>query len=260
MLMFLAPVQAQGRGSGSVSLDERREPSRRAFPALHFFPMYILVECRLHGCLQDRQIRQVLVHLGLPQEVPWAVARGGRFQMPGPPQASPEGPSSLGPSAPPLLLTHLLRLSSLQGPQLLAHQRWENVCWDKGYETSGQRRSRVCHLGCSRRLPCLWCQPVGQKRLCWEGAGVRSGIEEESGPGEGSRRWGWGSGGLGLGRPGSGGAQHPHLKHSWIQSRVMLDLVSWKSLLALSIPWNTWERGVASGMEGGKRVPSRSFS
>ena len=84
--------------------------------------------------------------------------------MPGPPQASPEGPSSLGPSAPPLLLTRLLRLSSLQGPQLLAHQRWENVCWDKGYETSGQRRSRVCHLGCSRRLPCLWRQPVGQKR------------------------------------------------------------------------------------------------
>lgn len=35
----------------------------------------------------------------------------------------------------------------------------------------------------------------------------------------------------------------------------MLDLVSWKSLLALSMPWNTWERGVASGMEGGKRVP-----
>lgn len=63
------------------------------------------------------------------------------------------------------------------------------------------------------------------------------------------------SGGLGLGRPGSGGPQHPHRKHSWIQSRVMLDLVSWKSLLALSMPWNTWERGVASGMEGGKRVP-----
>lgn len=26
-------------------------------------------------------------------------------------------------------------------------------------------------------------------------------------------------------------------------------------MLALSMPWNTWERGVASGMEGGKRVP-----
>lgn len=36
-----------------------------------------------------------------------------------------------------------------------------------------------------------------------------------------------------------------HLKHSWIQSRVMLDLVSWKSLLALSMPWNTCGRGVA---------------
>lgn len=118
--------------------------------------------------------------------------------MPGPPQASPEGPSSLGPSAPPLLLTHLLRLSSLQGPQLLAHQRWENVCWDKGYEMSGQRRSRVCHLGCSRRLPCLRCQPVGQKRLCWEGAGVRSGIEEEW-PWGGEQEVGVGEWRLGLG-------------------------------------------------------------
>lgn len=43
-----------------------------------------------------------------------------------------------------------------------------------------------------------------------------------------------------------------HLKHSWIQSRVILVLVSWKSLLALSMPWNTWGRGMASGIEGGK--------
>ena len=173
--------------------------------------------------------------------------------MPGPPQASPEDPFLPGPQCPASSNPFPKNLQPT-GATSLAHQRWENVCWDTGYEMSGQRRSRVCHLGCSRRLPCLRHQPVGQKRPCWEGAGVRSGIEE-SGPGEGSRRLGWESRGLGFGRPGSGGAQHPHRKHSWIQSREMLDFVSWKSLLALSMPWNTWERGVASGMEGGKRVP-----
>ena len=85
---------------------------------------------------------------------------------------------------------------------------------------------------------------------------MRSGSKEERAQG--------GPGGLRLGRPGSGGAQGPHLKHSWIQSRVMLALVSWKSLLALSMPWNTWGRGMFVGWreegEARQKLPRRQHS
>lgn len=33
----------------------------------------------------------------------------------------------------------------------------------------------------------------------------------------------------------------------------MLDLVSWKSLLALSMPWKTWKVGTVTGVKGRER-------
>lgn len=51
----------------------------------------VLAKRCLHGRFQGRQVRQVLVHLGLPHEVPWA--RGAGLRPRGPARPSSQAPS-----------------------------------------------------------------------------------------------------------------------------------------------------------------------
>lgn len=83
----------------------------------------VLPERCLHGRLQYRQVGQVLVHLGLPHEVPWAKGSGALIAhgrpMPDPLLQGPPTPAACGgPSAP----AHRLTSSPKIGERLLGQR------------------------------------------------------------------------------------------------------------------------------------------
>lgn len=83
------PWGAGGTGGGLLTvLDGLSEEHQ--LHGHHRGGQIVLAKRRLHGRLQGRQVRQVLVHLGLPHEVPWA--RGAGLRPPGAGPAFLPGP------------------------------------------------------------------------------------------------------------------------------------------------------------------------